>query len=363
MLAARAGARIVLLEADSAPQGASVRNFGLVTVSGQARGEVWSLSRRSRDLWRQIADEAGLAVLQSGMLIAAQSREAGDLLEAFLAREMGQACTPLSLGQAVSHCPLLRRDVLETAVWSPEELRVEPREVVPQLARHAARLGAVVRFNAPVAAVESGAVHLFNGERVRAGRILVCAGARLRNFAPPELAARLPGVTKLHMLRLKPRTDAGQLAVPAISDLTLARYPGFAELPEAAGLKARIAARQPDMLADGIHIIAVRCADGSVIIGDSHHPCAGDSADPFQPAETDARILKAAGDFLDLDGAQVIERWTGAYPRAEGGDWLIEETQPGVWLAGVLGGKGMTLAFGFAERALARTGLGAGVTA
>lgn len=357
IMAARSGARVVLLEADPAAQGASIRNFGLITISGQAQGAVWRLSRRSRDLWDEIASDAGLPILQRGMVMAAQSVEAADVLEAFLATEMGADCEALSPADAVRAMPTLRKMRIMAAALSPRELRVDPRTALPVLTRYARTLGVDVRFRAPVASVCPGEIHLTSGETLQAGCTIMCAGALAGRLAPPELAARIPACTKLHMLRLRLRDGAGALSTPAISDLTFARYPGFADLPAAAALKARLAVTDADMLADGIHVIAVRNQDGTLTIGDSHHDCEGDSADPFQPADVDARILKAANRFLDLDGAEVVERWTGAYPKAEGGDWLIEEAAPGVWFAGVLGGKGMTLSFGFAEKVLERIGL------
>ncbi len=357
ILAARSGAHVILLEADAAAQGASVRNFGLITISGQARGAVWQLSGRSRDLWQIIASDAGLPVLQRGMIISAQSAEAAVLMEAFLRTEMGSDCTALTPREAVGKLPALRADQTKAAVWSPRELRVDPRTALPALTRYARYLGVDVRFQAPVARVSTGEIGLCSGETLRAQQILVCAGAQSGRLAPPALARALPGCTKLHMLRLRPRASAGALDAPAISDLTLARYPGFADLPEANALKTRLSETDGEMLADGIHVIAVRNHDGTLTIGDSHHDCEGDSADPFQPADVDTRILEAANRFLDLDGAEVVERWTGAYPKAEGSDWLIEESEPDVWFAAVLGGKGMTLSFGFAEKVLNQIGL------
>ena len=363
ILAARAGARVVLLEADSAARGASVRNFGLITISGQSRGEVWRLSGRSRDIWEAVAREAGLPILQRGMMIAAQSTEASQVLTGFLATEMGADCIELPLAEAAARVPALRAGKVQTAAWSPRELRVDPRQALPALKALAQNLGVDLRFGAPVSAVGAGTVRLFSGEVMAARQILVCTGAQLGRLAPPELSRAFPGCTKLHMLRVRPRVDAGELSAPLVSDLTLARYPGFADLPEARELKSRLIETDPEMLADGIHVIAVRNADGTITLGDSHHDCHGDTADPFQPADVDQRILEAAGRFIDLEGADVVERWTGTYPKAEGADWLIEQTEPGVWFAGVLGGKGMTLSFGFAEMVLQRLGLETGAIA
>jgi glycine/D-amino acid oxidase-like deaminating enzyme len=41
LAAARRGKRVVVIDRDAQANGASVRNFGFVTVTGQARGDMW----------------------------------------------------------------------------------------------------------------------------------------------------------------------------------------------------------------------------------------------------------------------------------------------------------------------------------
>ena len=53
--ACRRGWEVVHLEADAGPRRASVRNFGLVWVSGRAAGPELDLAVRARALWEQIA--------------------------------------------------------------------------------------------------------------------------------------------------------------------------------------------------------------------------------------------------------------------------------------------------------------------
>ena len=360
ILAAEAGLSVALFETRGRAVGASIRNFGLVTVTGQKRGPVWSMSLRSRDVWAGVAGRAGVAVLQKGMGVVAQTPEAEAVLDAFLETEMGAECFRLSAGEAADRIPLLRSERLVGALWSPHELRVEPRLTLPALARYLSGFAhASVRFGAPAARIEPGAVVTLAGERVAAKQVIVCTGADARSMFPELLASAGAKLTKLHMLRVVPRAGAGDLAAPAVSDLTLVRYRGFSDLPEARALAVRLGREAPEMLSDGVHVIAVRSADGSLVVGDSHHDCEGEADDPFQPEATDGRILAAAGDFLDLEGARITERWTGAYVTAPETDWIVEEVAPGVTLALVIGGKGMTLSFGFAEQVLNKVlGLG-----
>src|SRR6201996_8435581 len=87
--AARAGQRVVVIERDARANGASIRNFGFITVTGQARGESWALARRTRDVWADVAPKAGIRIEHEGLYLTARSHEAVAVIEAFLATEMG----------------------------------------------------------------------------------------------------------------------------------------------------------------------------------------------------------------------------------------------------------------------------------
>ena len=52
LAAVRRGIKVVVIERNVRARGASVRNFGLVTITGQDRDTVWRRARRSRELWQ-----------------------------------------------------------------------------------------------------------------------------------------------------------------------------------------------------------------------------------------------------------------------------------------------------------------------
>jgi glycine/D-amino acid oxidase-like deaminating enzyme len=45
------GLKVEVVDRDVQCVGASIRNFGLITVTGQGRGDTWRRARRSRDVW------------------------------------------------------------------------------------------------------------------------------------------------------------------------------------------------------------------------------------------------------------------------------------------------------------------------
>ena len=65
------GKRVVVVDRDRQSNGASIRNFGFVTVTGQRPANAGG-ARRSRDVWAEVAEAAGIAVVQRGLLMIAR---------------------------------------------------------------------------------------------------------------------------------------------------------------------------------------------------------------------------------------------------------------------------------------------------
>ncbi len=59
LAAARRGKRVAVIDRDTQANGASIRNFGFITVTGQQAGECWRRAMRSRDVWLEVAAAAG----------------------------------------------------------------------------------------------------------------------------------------------------------------------------------------------------------------------------------------------------------------------------------------------------------------
>ena len=63
LAAARRGKRVVVIDRDAQANGASIRNFGFVTVNGQQAGDCWALARRTREVWAEVAEAARIPIL------------------------------------------------------------------------------------------------------------------------------------------------------------------------------------------------------------------------------------------------------------------------------------------------------------
>ena len=100
LAAMRRGLKVCVIDRDARANGASVRNFGFVTVTGQQRGECWNRAVRSRDIWAEVAPQAGIDVIHRGLMVAVRRDEALPVLEAFMATEMGEGCSLLTPDEA-----------------------------------------------------------------------------------------------------------------------------------------------------------------------------------------------------------------------------------------------------------------------
>lgn len=346
LAAARRGRQVLVIDRDAVANGASIRNFGFVTVTGQEAGRVWQLAMRSAEVWAEVAPAAGIPILQRGLLLAAHRSEAEAVLEAFAETEMGRDCRRLASAEIAADWPMLVPP--RAALWSPHDLRVESREAIPRLAAWLeAAHGVTFTFGTAVHAVESGRIETSRGT-VHADQVIVCPGDDWSTLFP-ELYAEA-GITrcKLQMLRLA--APDWRLPSPVMGDLSMVRYLGYAALPEAAALRTRLKA-EPEAaaaLADGIHLIAVQSADGSLVVGDSHHYAP--TPDPFASDAVDARILAAYAELLGSP-TPVIARWTGTYASASGHS-IVRTPAPEVRLVVVTSGTGASTAFALAEQTL-----------
>ena len=347
LAAARRGLKVIVLDRDAQANGASIRNFGFITVTGQQQGECWRRAMRSRDVWAEIAAAADIPILQRGLLVAARRPEALAVLEAFAATEMGQDCTLLMPSQAAERSPVL--GPVEGALLSPHELRVESREAIPRLAAWLAEAhGVAFSYRTTVSGVEEGMLATSQGP-VRAEAIAICPGDDFGTLLPDRIAAYGLQRCKLHMMRLAaPSTPLPQ---PIMSDLGLVRYLGYAELPEAAALRRRLETEQGEHLANGVHLIAVASGDGSLVVGDSHHYAA--TPDPFAPQHVDELILDefraVLPGYADLP---VIERWIGTYASADDRLALVDRPADRIRLAIITSGTGASTSFAIAEEVI-----------
>jgi FAD dependent oxidoreductase TIGR03364 len=344
--AALKGLQVCVVERDAACVSSSIRNFGFVTVTGQHAGDSWRRARFSRDVWADVAPQAHIEVLHTGVNLVARRAEALNLLEAFMQTEMAVGCEIRSPAQATASAPELAAAGVHGVLHSPHELRIEPRTAIGLLAKWlAAKFGVQFRFGEMVHEIRTPAVRTSRGV-LHAERVVVCANAESRHFYGEWFEKHAVRLCQLQMLRVRPHRPI-RLQAAVMSDLSLVRYHGFAALPAAAALRARLEVEEPESLRHGIHMIAVQSADGSLVVGDSHEY--GAAPFPFATEEIDSLILRHLSETLDVSELDVVERWTGAYPSAADADCVVEAPDSGTRVVVVTSGSGMSTSFGIAQ--------------
>ena len=344
--AASQGKSVLVIERDAACLGASIRNFGFVTVTGQRAGAHWQRAMRSRDIWAQIAPRAGIEVVHQGLWLTAQRPAAAAVAEAFMRTEMGEGCKLLTPAQAADRHAALRTEGLQSVLYSPHELRVESRTAIPLLARWLQQaLGVDFAFSEAVLEVATPRVSTSRAT-YHAERVVVCNNADPGGLFADEWRNDRVQLCQLQMLRVRPQPGF-VLQGSVMGELSMVRYEGYSALPEAAALRTELERDEAESLAHGVHLIAVQSADGSLVVGDSHHY--GAAPQPFASDEVDRLMLRHMNQALRLQNAQVVERWVGVYPSSPEVPCMVKAPNDATRVVAVTSGSGASTAFGLAE--------------
>lgn len=342
--AVRRGWDVVLLDRDPEPRGATVRNFGLVWVSGRAVGDELESSLRARELWERVGRAVpGVGFRPDGSLtVVRHPAEVAVLEEVCARRDAGErGVRMLDPDEARRVNPALRGTFL-AAMHCTSDAVVEPREVLPSLREHLRSTGDLAFLGGRTALeVDAGVVVDQTGTRHAGDLVLVCPGA-----AGHDTIAGLPGDAPLRRVRLQMLQTAplGDRCTTALADGDTLRYypafrtPALASLPEPTPAVARY----------GTQLLVAQRSDGRLTVGDTHEydePFAFDLAEaPYE------HLAQRVSELLGRPLPAVERRWSGVYAQAldEALCWR-SELRPDVWVVNGPGGRGMTLAPALAE--------------
>ncbi|MEQ9410924.1 MAG: TIGR03364 family FAD-dependent oxidoreductase [Fuerstiella sp.] len=347
-MAVRRGLRVVLFERSAQAEGATIRNFGMIWPIGQPAGELYDTALRSRDLWLALHDQNVVQADHCGAVHLAHHPDELAVLEEFCAAGTHE-CRVLSRDETLDHAPIACPDGLLGGLFSPTELRVNPRVAAAQIAAWLESHHGVVRcFATPVLQVDDGSVVSADGCRWRADRVVVCSGSDLQTLFPEVLKNSGLRLCKLQMLRTVAQPSPVKQFAHIASGLTLRHYTSFEHCPSLAALRRRVATESPTLDRYGIHVMATQTADSEFILGDSHEYDADIS--PFDKPEIDRLILQELQKIICLPDWSISERWHGVYARHPELSVFEATPEPNIHVCVGPGGAGMTMSFGLAER-------------
>jgi FAD dependent oxidoreductase TIGR03364 len=349
--AARRGKSVVVFERTPRAQGASVRNFGMIWPIGQRAGAVHQIATRSRQIWNEILDAAGLPYRPTGSLHVVYHPDEADVAREFVERApgLGYTCTWLSPAEVLKKSNSINPKGLLGAIWSPTELTVDPRQILAKLPQFLAeKFGVQFRFGAAVRSIQLPRIEA-GPEIWRAERAIVCSGDDFETLYPELFAGSAIDRCKLQMMRTAPQRPGWELGPALAAGLTLRFYPAFeictATLPI---YKERVARELADYDRFAIHTLVSQTADGALTLGDSHEY--GLAVDIFNKTEIDELVTRNVREFLVAPDLSIAQRWYGVYAKHPDKSWLALDAAPGVRIVTAVGGSGMTLSFGLAEQ-------------
>jgi FAD dependent oxidoreductase TIGR03364 len=346
--AARRGRSVVLFDRTPTPQGASVRNFGMVWPIGQVPGPDYARALKSRQRWLELGEKAGLWVRPCGSLHLAREEDEDAVVREFATKApaLGVACEYLSAAEALRRFPALNPDGLRGVLYSPTELVVNPPAAIAQVQSYLGSLGVTLRLGTAVTAVEMPRVRTAAGEVWHADRVFVCSGADFETLFPEMYATSGLRRCKLQMMKTGPQPDGFRIGPHLAGGLTLCHYQSFEVCETLPALKARVAATLPDYVRYGIHVMAAQNDRGEVVIGDSHEY--DEAISPFDKTEIDELILSYLRRLVRLPDWGIAARWHGVYAKHPTQTFVTAEPQPACHIISSPGGAGMTLSFGIA---------------
>src|SRR5471032_2822852 len=346
--AARRGLEVTVFERSATPLGASVRNFGQALVTGQPPGIMSELSRASREIWAHWAQQAGFALKRNGSYLFARTEAEEHLLDAFCAGRAqeqgyrvellrGAALRDLYGGQFSHH---------RAALHGMDDQQLYSGEAIPALVDYLRReLNVAFHFSTLVRDIEPGRLHSTAGT-FSAEQIIVCSAHDYQTLLAESIAALNPQICRLQMLRARPQINLN-LQHALLTGLSCVHYGAFADLPEAAAVQAQILRDAPHLQENGIHLLISPTPYGELIIGDSHHY--GSDPSPFNAEQVDNWMIELAEHTLGCK-IQVVERWQGVYGSRGPGPFSFLRAAPGVSVALMHTGVGMSVGPAMAER-------------
>jgi len=355
-LAARRGHSVTLLERGSAATGASIRNFGMIWPIGQPAGEMHQMALRSRQIWLQLLNSERFPYRRTGSLHLAYREDEAEVLREFgeIAPPVGYQCEWLRASEAVRFSAAVEPEGLQGALWSDTEFTVDPRVVISGLPKYLKELGVSLHFGTAVTQIDLPRIQT-GCCKCEADVAIVCSGTDFETLFPDTF--RASGLTrcKLQMMRTAPQSGNWRLGPSLAAGLTLRFYKAFQMCSTLPKLKERIAREMPDYERYLIHVLVSQAADGAITLGDSHEY--GCCVDVFNKSEIDDLILREAKKFLALPDFTIAQRWHGVYATHPEKSFFEAVPSAGVHIVTGVGGSGMTLSFGLAERTLNRMGL------
>lgn len=339
--------KVTVIDRSLQVTGASVRNFGMVWPIGQPDGELFNSAMLSRNIWKQICDDAGIWYEEAGSLHLAYEKDEWQVLEELYTHYKSRNYSLLNDKEIIAKSSPVVAKGLKGGLFSSDELIVNPRIVIRRIPDFlAGKYGVEFIFGKAVTSVSYPKVNSFD-EVWEADEIYVCSGADFETLYP-QLYAMLP-LTKCKLQMMKMEAQDHRIGPALCGGLSLIHYQSFKAAPSLAALRQRYELQYAEYIRWGIHVMVSQHESGELTIGDSHEY--GLNPEPFDKDLINSLILSYLKTFATFGKGKITENWHGIYPKlTDGSAYTILTPEEGVTIINGFGGAGMTLSFGVCEK-------------
>ncbi|MHC5354755.1 TIGR03364 family FAD-dependent oxidoreductase [Myroides sp. LJL115] len=357
--AAKKGLKVAILEKDQKPTSATVRNFGQVVPSGM--DSKWqNYGRESLSIYKDIQSQFDISVRNNGSVYLASDEKEQQLIQELhnINKANDYESVLLSKQECLKRYPGLREDYVKSGLFFPQEVTVEPRQMIHKLHEYLTKEHLLdIFYNTQALICETisqGKVSVLTSsmQRIEAQKVIICCGSEFKTLYPEVFNQSDLEITKLQMLSTVAQPKEYQLKGSILTGLSIRRYEAFHECASFAEIKAQ---EDPNSFEKkwGVHILFKQATDGSIIIGDSHEYADAKNFDQLGfdiKAEINDFMIQEAKKIFDLPSYQIQQSWYGIYSQCKNSDIFQHTIDDHIHIVTGIGGKGMTGSAGFAKQ-------------
>jgi FAD dependent oxidoreductase TIGR03364 len=351
------GKTVLMIEKDSEPIEATVRNFGQIVPSGQALESWFEYGRESLAIYKNIQSKFDISVRQNGSYYFASDDQEMTLLEETnaLFKLENYPSILLNRKSCYERFQNLNTDYYKGGLFFPEEISLEPRTMV-----HSVRQMLIQDFGLEFinntliknCETENGICKIQNADNKTfySEKVALCSGYEFKILFPEIFKASQMKICKLNMMQTFPLPQV-RLNGNILSGLSIRRYDSFKSCLSYPHLIT------PDWQKPyqhwGIHLLFKQAINGSIIIGDSHEYVDVDENAKLPLAidmEINDLILKEAKRIMNLPDWKIQNYWAGYYAQSADGGVFEHQIANKIFISTGIGGKGMTTGAGYSRK-------------
>ena len=159
------GYTVTVFEKTDRAVGASIRNFGMLWPIGQPLGKLYGRAMRSRNVWKELCDEAGIWYSAKGSLHVVYEGDEWDTLQEFADLNEERDCRLVQANEIAQLSPAVNMKGLKGGMYSADEIIIDSRQAMAELPVFLTeKYGIVFHFSTVITAMRYP--HVLSGDKI-----------------------------------------------------------------------------------------------------------------------------------------------------------------------------------------------------